>query len=204
MAVGKSTIAPLLAKRLGIADYLGQGFHGLDNEPLSPRQLWADRVLSVLRKPSLFGAAVRLYRGAAKGRIGFALNLCRRDRFVSLAARAASGVVAGGPVHAVAQAGAWVEQDMTPLISHLSLADVYVRLSAEPAEVTRRLSTREYFPREYVDRHEDWIQRYDRSVLEMLSSVDRPMVEVSANEPPEMVAEAIVSRLGSMGYVELA
>ncbi|MGH8872903.1 MAG: hypothetical protein ACRDWS_13100, partial [Acidimicrobiia bacterium] len=117
MAVGKSTIAPLIATRLGISDYMGQGFHGLDNQPLAKRQLTADRIWSVLRKPVLFAEAVRLQDAPAKERIAFALNLCRRDRFVAMAARSASGVVAGGPVHAIAQITAWIEQDLTPLIS---------------------------------------------------------------------------------------
>ena len=198
MAVGKSTIAPLVARRLGIADYQGQGFHGLDNEPLTSGQLWSDRILSVFRRPGLFISAARRDRGDVKMRIGFALNLCRRDRFVAMAARTASGVIGGGPVHAIAQRGAWVETDLTPLGRKVTRADVYVRLVTDPTEVQRRLPTREYFPKEYVDRHGEWIQRYDEMVLAMLADLGRPIVEVDANEAPEVVAEAIATALGPL------
>jgi hypothetical protein len=204
MAVGKSTIAPLLARRLGIADYQGQGFHGLDNQPLTAAQLWSDRLWSVFQRPALFANAARLHEGTARERTTFALNLCRRDRFISMAARAPSGVVAGGPVHAIAQMGAWIERDLTSLGRQVTKADVYVRLSADPAEVTRRLSTRTHFPQEYVDRHEHWIKRYDQSVIAMLNLIERPVVEVSANEAPEIVAEAIATALGPLMGAEIA
>jgi hypothetical protein len=198
MAVGKSTIAPIVAERLGIADYRGQGFHGLDNQPLTSGQLWADRILSVLRRPGLFVSAARRDKGDAKMRVGFALNLCRRDRFVSMAARAASGVIAGGPVHAIAQRGAWIETDLTPLGKKVTRADAYVRLIADPTEVQRRLSTREYFPQEYVDRHGEWIERYDEMVTVILAGLDRPVVEVNADDAPEIVAEAVAAGLGPL------
>lgn len=199
MAVGKSTIAPLLAKSLGIAEYMGQGFHGLDNQPLTKRQLVADRFLSVLRKPGLFARAIRMHHASVKERIAFALNLCRRDRFVALAARSASGVVASGPVHAIAQLGAWIEQDLTDLGTHVTRADVYVRLGADPVEVARRLASRdETFPREFVDRHGDWIERYDRAVTKMLTTIERPVVEASTDESPDRDVLDIVTRLGHL------
>jgi hypothetical protein len=198
MAVGKSTIAPLVAQRLGIADYQGQGFHGLDNQPLTAGQLWSDRVLSVVRRPGLFVSAARQDKGDAKMRIGFALNLCRRDRFVSMAARTASGVIGGGPVHAIAQRGAWIEKDLARLGERVTRADVYVRLLADPAEVKRRLSTREGFPREYVERHHEWIERYDRMVRAIVADLGRPVVEVNADEAPESVAEAVIAGLGPL------
>jgi hypothetical protein len=198
MAVGKSTIAPLVAQRLGIADYQGQGFHGLDNQPLTAGQLWSDRVLSVVRRPGLFVSAARQDKGDVKMRIGFALNLCRRDRFVAMAARTASGVIGGGPVHAIAQRGAWIETDLTPLGRQVTRADVYVRLVADPAEVQRRLSTREHFPQEYVDRHGEWIERYDEMVTAILADLGRPLVEVDANDAPEIVADSVSAGLGPL------
>jgi cytidylate kinase len=198
MAVGKTTIAPLVAERLGIAHYQGQAFHGLDNTPLSRRELRADRVLSVLRNPRLFVSTMRLHTGSAKERLGFALNICRRDRFASQAAAAATGIVASGPVHALCQLSAWIRRDMTGLAPLITPADVYVRLKADPAEVTRRLSTRQEFPREYLDEHEDWMDRYDSLVDRMLAALDRPVIDVSANEAPETVAGEVAMRLAHL------
>jgi hypothetical protein len=198
MAVGKTTIAPLVAQRLGIAHYQGQAFHGLDNAPLTRGELGADRFLSVLRNPRLFVNTMRQHTGSPKERFGFALNICRRDRFASQAANAASGIVASGPVHALCQASAWIRQDMTGLAPLITPADVYVRLKADPAEVTRRLSTRQEFPREYLAQHQDWIGRYDVLVDRMLNALDRPVIDVSANEAPETVAGEVAMRLAHL------
>lgn len=202
MAVGKSTIAPIVAERLGIADYMGQGFHGLDNQQLSRIELWSDRVLSLLRKPGLFVRALSLHGGPVKARFVFALNLCRRDRFVFMASHSASGIVASGPVHSIAQTGTWIEANLTTLISQVTKADVYVRLTADPAEVAKRFSTRTYIPQQYIDRHEDWVERYDRTVTAMLAEIRQPVVDVSADGAPEAVAEAIVRGLDRLNGLE--
>jgi hypothetical protein len=87
---------------------------------------------------------------------------------------------------------------MTGLAPLITPADVYVRLKAEPAEVTRRLSTRKEFPLEYVAQHQDWIGRYDALVDRMLNALDRPVIEVSANEVPETVADQVALRLADL------
>jgi cytidylate kinase len=197
MAVGKTTVAPLVADRLGIAHYQGQAFHGLDNEPLTGGDIAVDRVVSVVRNPALFFGTLRAHNGSAKERFGFALNICRRDRFAAMASAESSGVVASGPVHALCQLSAWIRQDMTQLAPHLTRADVYVRLSADAAEVTRRLSTRKEFPLQYVAEHEDWIDRYDEAVARMLARLDRPVIEVSADADPTAVADDIADRLAT-------
>jgi hypothetical protein len=115
-----------------------------------------------------------------------------------MAARTASGVIGGGPVHAIAQRGAWIEKDLARLGERVTRADVYVRLLADPAEVKRRLSTREGFPREYVERHHEWIERYDRMVRAIVADLGRPVVEVNADEAPESVAEAVIAGLGPL------
>ena len=195
MAVGKTTVAPLVAERLGIAHYQGQAFHGLDNKPLTTPQLWMDRVLSGVRNPRLFAKVLKLHNGSAKERLTFALNICRRDRFASLAAASANGILASGPVHALCQLSAWIQQDMTGLAPHITRADVYIRLFADAAEVTRRLATRSEFPRQYVAEHENWIERYDVVVNRFLAKLDRPVIDVAANEAPALVASEVALRI---------
>ena len=51
--IGKSTVMPLVAERLGINHYLGQAFHDLNGNELSTLQEWADRALSIARNPGL-------------------------------------------------------------------------------------------------------------------------------------------------------
>ena len=202
MAVGKSTVAPLVAERLGIAHYQGQAFHGLNNKPLSAGEQWVDRLWSVLRNPMLFVSVLSARGGSQKHRLSFALNMCRRDRFAALAASSASGLIESGPVHALCQEAAWQhrwgERNIASFAAHIVPADCYVRLSADPVEVTRRLSTREYFPREYVAAHGDWIDRYDDMVNEMLAELDRPVIEVDADAGPEAVADEVTSRLTTL------
>jgi shikimate kinase len=202
MAVGKTTVAPLVADRLDIAHYQGQAFHGLDNEPLTGWQLSADRVVSVVRNPRLFVGTLRAHNGSAKERFGFALNICRRDRFAAMASAGADGVVASGPVHALCQLSAWIREDMTALAPLITRADIYVWLYADAAEVTRRLSTRKEFPLQYVAEHEDWIDRYDDAVTRMLARLDRPVIDVSADADPTVVADEIASRLANRFEVE--
>ena len=202
MAVGKTTVAPLVAERLGIAHYQGQAFHGLDNGPLSGGQLAVDRFVSVVRNPRLFVGTWKAHNGTIKERLGFALNICRRDRFASMAAKASSGVVASGPVHALCQLSAWIREDMTQLAPHITRADVYVNLSADPDEVARRLSTRKEFPAEYVAVHQDWIERYDDAIDRMLQRLDRPVMDVSADASPAAVAEEIATRLTDLTQAE--
>lgn len=198
MGVGKTTVTPLVAERLGIPYYRGQAFHGLDDEPLTTVEMWVDRALSVLRNPALAIAAMRSHEGNLAENLNFALNTCRRDRLEARASRAGRGVVESGPVHAICQVAAWLERDLSHLADHIHRADVYVRLSATPEEVTRRLDGRNQLPAEYIAKHQDWIVRYDQGVDRMLERLGRPVITVDANVDPGAVADAIVSALAPL------
>ena len=195
MGVGKTTVTPLVAERLGATSYRGQAYHGLDDEPLSTTELWVDRIISVARNPRLALAAARAFPGSRRQAVNFALNTCRRDRLEARAARSGGGVIESGPVHAISQMSAWQHHDMSVLAGYIHKADVYVRLEATPEEVTRRLDSRRQLPPEYIDLHDQWIERYDACVDEMIARLGRPLVVVDANDEPGVVADHIVSAL---------
>jgi adenylate kinase family enzyme len=198
MGVGKTTVTPLLAAKLDIPYYRGQAFHGLDDQPLTTPQIWADRTLSLVRNPRLAVAAMRAHDGSITENINFALNTCRRDRLEARAARAGQGIVESGPVHAICQVAAWIELDLSELGDHIHRADVYVRLRASDDVVTRRLDGRGQLPPWLIDRHHDWITRYDENVDRMLARLERPVLEIDANDNPETVVERIAKAIAPL------
>lgn len=195
MAVGKTTVAPLVADRMGIPFYRGQGFHGLDDQPLGTTQTYMDRVAAVVRNPRLTVGALGAVGGTGREKLNFALNLARRDRLEARGARRGGGIVESGPVHAICQYAAWARDDLTELGRLIHHADVYVRLHAPPEVVTRRLAARGGMPEQYVAVHGDWVERYDEYVNSILAVVSRPVVDVDANQPPQQVANEIVTAL---------
>lgn len=195
--VGKTTLEPLVAAGLGINHYPGQKRHGFQGEPLTPAQVWVGRLRSVAENPTLLYAAWRAHRGTPKERVRFALDMCRRERMARRAAVLGSGVVSSGCVHALCAASANTDTDLTGLVSLTTFADVYVRLSGEPADTTGRLAGRQGISPGELAGHRDLQASYQRYADSILDRVDRRVVEVTVHGPPEQVADVIVSRLGS-------
>jgi len=196
--VGKSTVEPLLADRLGIAYYPGKKRHDLVGRPQSSVQVWINRFWSVLSNPSLALAAIRLHDGSTTDRWRFAFDICRRERAAARARRLGSGVLASGPVHALCMMSGDRGGDVSSIIPHVTRADVYVRLHAEPADVTRRLAGRLGQPLTELVSHESWMSVYESAASRIASVLERPMLEVRADGSPSDVAEAIAERIGQL------
>ena len=197
-AVGKSTIGPILAARLGIPHYAGQGFYGLNGEPLGAGQIRADRLISAIADPGLTIAALRIQGGPLRSRVSFALTTARRERFARHAVAIGSGVLSSGPVHWLCQESTRYQRDLTGLLPRVVLSDVYVRLSADPEVVTRRLEGRGGKTESRVAEHPLWIDRYQGFADQILASIGRPVLAVVANGPAEDAADEIVTRLAAV------
>jgi hypothetical protein len=194
-AVGKSTVAPLLARRLGVPHYAGQGFYRLDGTPMTRMQIWGDRVISTITDPVLTLATLRAQGGDLPDRLSFALTTTRRERFARQAVRTDGGVFSSGPVHWLCQESTRYETDLTGLVPRVVHSDVYVRLIADPKVITRRLETRGGKTESRIVEHPQWVERYEMFASRALRVVDRPVIEVAADAAPEVVAEEIMRRL---------
>jgi hypothetical protein len=193
--VGKTTLEPLVAARLGIIHYPALKRHGFEGEPLTPAQVWATRAGSALRSPRLLFSSLRAHRGTAKERLRFALDMCRRERIARRAADLGSGVVASGSIHALCAASANTDTDLTTLAGLITLADVYVRLSASPADTTGRLAARQGISPDELHAHAELQQSYQQYADSILQGLERPVVEVTVEGSPEHVADVIASRI---------
>lgn len=105
------------------------------------------------------------------------------------------GVVASGTVHALCAASANTHNDLTRLVSHVTLADRYVRLAGEPGEMTRRLAGRQGITSEELEGHRELQERYQSYADSIFARIDRVVVDVVAHGSPQQVAEDIVARL---------
>ena len=193
--VGKTTVEPLVAERLGVVYYEGRKRHGFQGEELSGWRLWSNRAWSVLRDPGLAIAATAIHPGSARERAWFTMDIIRRERNAARSARLDSGVVASGPIHALCMMSGSTGADVTSLLSHLTKADVYVRLDADPSVVTLRLAHRLGQNPDELGEHQDWMAKYRAASTQILAAVNRPVVEVEADAPPEEVASNVASRL---------
>jgi hypothetical protein len=193
--VGKTTVEPLLAERLGIAYYSGKKRHDLRGRPQSRLGVAAARVWSVVSHPFLAWAAMRALDEGPRDRLRFAVDLCRRQRAAARAHRLGSGVVASGPVHALCMMSGGSDRDIRKIVRHLTPADVYVRLHADPAVVTRRLAGRLGQSVEDLVQHESWMREYENASIRISTAMRRPIVDVNAEGSPEDLADEIVDRL---------
>jgi hypothetical protein len=193
--VGKTTVEPLVSERLGIAYYSGKKRHDLSGRPQSRMQVTASRLWSVASHPILALAAIRAQDGKPKERIRFAVDLCRRERAAARAHRLGSGVVASGPVHALCMMTGGTDRDIKNVVRHLTPADVYVRLHADPAVVTRRLAGRLGQSAGDLGGHESWMREYEQASIRISTAMHRPIIDVAADGSPEEVAGDIVDRL---------
>jgi hypothetical protein len=109
-----------------------------------------------------------------------------------------SGVFSSGPVHWLCQESTRYQRDLTGLLPRVVLSDVYVRLSADPEVVTRRLEGRGGKTESRVAEHPLWIDRYQGFADQILASIGRPVLAVVANGPAEDAADEIVTRLAAV------
>jgi hypothetical protein len=193
--VGKTTIEPLVAARLGIAYYHGRKRHGIHGEAVKGWKLWSGRIWSVIRRPGLSIAAVTTHPGSWKERAWFVMDICRREWNLAQASHMGSGVIASGPIHAMCMMSAATGADLSSILPHVTKADVYVRLGADPAEVTRRLAGRLGQLATDLDRHVDWIAEYEAASGRALQALDRQSIDVEADASPNQVADEVARRI---------
>lgn len=189
--IGKSTVAPLVAERLGINHYLGQAFHDLDGNELSTLQEWADRALSVARNPGLAVEAMGARNDTVRAGLRFALNACRRDRFAARAAQRGSGVIESGPLNSLIQASASYRRNLTALHSRIFTSDIYVRLMSTADEVARRLRNRGGVSESRIAEHHGWVARYEAAADGVLDRVPSPVLEIDASAAADQLAGSI-------------
>ena len=189
--VGKTTVEPLVAERLGISYYPGRKRHGVHGEPVGGWRLWSGRLWSMLRRPGLSIAALGAHHGSARERAWFAMDICRRERNAARSRRLGDGVVASGPLHALCMMMGATGSDVSAVLRRVTPADVYVRLEADPDVVTQRLAGRLGQPETELNRHQEWMGRYEEASADLLRRVGRPLIEVRADGAPEQVANEI-------------
>jgi hypothetical protein len=194
-AVGKSTIGPILASSLGLPHYAGQGYYNINGEPLSRSQIWADRVISIFADPGLTLASIRAPVDLLQDRVSFTLTTTRRERFARRVRARGMGVLSSGSVHWLCQESTRFEADLSGLLPKIAVSDVYVRLSADADEITRRLEERGGKTPSRVAEHHAWIGRYQGYADKILGRINRPVMEVAADEEPEAVVQRIVAHL---------
>lgn len=194
--VGKTTLEPMVAKRLGLQYHPNRKRHALNGEPLTPGRVWLQRLGLMARNPRLFVRAAMTMNGSARLRLRFAFDLCRRER---LARRASTrgGVVASGTLHALCAASANHHVDLSALLSIVSPADMYVLLVIEPEEASRRLAGRltESGLDANVEDHAEFQKRYDSCVAAAEKRITSPILQVDAAGPPERVVDEVVSSI---------
>jgi hypothetical protein len=193
-AVGKSTLGPLVASRLGVPHYFGYGFRSLDGDRLTRRQHQSDLLKAVASHPHLFVRALRARRGAVRPRLAFALNTCRRHRRVR---RLPSGdaVISGGQVHGLCQEVQLFGTDVTALATHVVRLDLYVLLHAPTVEIGRRFKSRQRLDELEDRQHAAGVERYMEAAAVALELVGRPHLRVRADGSPEVVADEVASRI---------
>ena len=196
--VGKTTLEPMVAKRLGLEYHPNRKRHALNGEPLTPGRVWLQRLGVMARNPRLFVRAATAMKGGARLRLRFALDMCRRERLAHHAATR-GGVVASGTLHALCAASANHQVDLSPLLSIVSPADFYVLLVIEPEEATRRLAGRlfESGLDAKVEDHAGFQRRYDSCVAEVEKRLTSPILRVEAGGPPERVVDEVVSSINA-------
>lgn len=195
-AVGKTTVAPIVAALLNLPAYRGQAFHGFDGAPLTERQKQLDRVLSVVRYPRLAYCAFGLDNRCVRRRIDFALNMCRRNRFAARAAQT-GGVIESGPMHGLCQISANVGFDavsLWPLVVH---ADVYVWLRANPDLVADRLRERQPDTARSAT-HPARVVRYEEHIARIVADIDRPVIAVTCNDLPDRAAVQAAGQISQL------
>jgi hypothetical protein len=193
--VGKTTVEPMVAQRLGVVYYEGRKRHGFQGEELSGLRLWSNRAWSVVRDPGLAIAAMAIHPGSARERAWFTMDIIRRERNAARASRLDSGVLASGPVHALSMMSGSTGVDVSPLLSHVTKADVYVRLHAAPDVVTARLARRLGQSSDELTRHQEWMAKYDAASEQILAGIDRPFIDVEADATPAEVTAEIATLL---------
>lgn len=193
--VGKTTVEPLVADRLGITYYPGRKRHGFDGEPLSTWRVWTGRIAAVAHSPRLSLATMARGDGSPADRVRLAADLARRNRAARRAALLGSGVLASGPVHALSMMGSATGNGPARLARLVHRADVYVVMRAQPEVITRRLAGRLTVSEAELVDHGDWVRRYERAADRVLSEISRPAVSVDAGPAPEEVADEVASLL---------
>lgn len=196
--VGKTTVEPLVADRLGIEYYPGKKRHGFDGEPLPPWRVWTGRAVAVAQNPRLSRRSIAIHNGSPSERARFALDMARRARIGQRAAGLDSGILASGPVHGLSMIAASTGVDVRPLIELAAVSDIYVVLHADPIEITRRLAGRLEAVGEELTGHEDWVGRYEDAARMILSAIALPTFEVNADAAPEEIAEEVAGLLSPL------
>jgi hypothetical protein len=140
MGSGKTTIAAIVAERTGLQHVPAQGAHRADAQPLSPTELRLDRFLAVMAAPRLFAAAIGDHHGPWRSRLSFAFLTCRRARRIR---QISSGVVDGGPLHALAQEVEKHGGDYSRTARRLPTPTIYVELRVPPEQRAIQLEQRD-------------------------------------------------------------
>jgi hypothetical protein len=203
-AVGKTTLGPLVAERLGSEHHYG-------NAPLGPRGQRVSRIrkhvallTALVSQPTLFRHAMKVEATNLKSRLVFAGNICRRNA-QARRIRAECAVISGGVVHALCQEVEMCGRDATSLSAHVHHSQMYVVLTLPTAEVVRRFSSRHERLGRGPDRrdsflldaemHQDAVARYVNAAVEVLSRIDVPVIWVGAEGTPGQVADRVVAEI---------
>lgn len=195
--VGKSTLEPLIAARLGIGLYAGGKRQDIDARDLPPWQVWRSRFSAISTNPVLFAGAYRRVPSSMRHRAWFAMDICRREQNARRAERRGEGVLASGPLHALGQGSARFNADLSRLATRITTADLYVWLRLDPDMAAQRLADRRKVGLERIGDHRGWTTRYENVTESALALVAAPVVEVDATGPVEEVVNLAVGQIRS-------
>lgn len=199
MAVGKSTVSRAVAERLGLPIYDGIGFRGNDGKPMSASRLVTDRVISVMRAGTLSLSATTLYPGSLGRRIGFGVNLARREA-IRRRAKYRGGVLDSGPLHALCRSTASRGRDLTSLAVGMGVPDVCILLSVAPEVVVRRFEVRRGSADDVpLAVRAEKVRRYNEAAVRLEGRLGCPVVTIDASEPVQIVVDRVVTAAAAVG-----
>lgn len=180
---GKSTLAPRLARRLGLSFFAGQGFHNLHGAPFIGVEAWKQRSYSIIRNPRLCAQAVLMKADVdTRRRFDFALNLCRRNLVAHQIRKTRGGVVDSGPAHGLCQFASSTAIDVVRLARLTIPADAYIRLHADPSTLIRRLALRDSSVSRKHDPYLDSLERYQAALSLVLEAHHQPVINIPVDD----------------------
>jgi thymidylate kinase len=203
-AVGKSTIGPIVAERLGVHHYAGIWWRTLGGCPVSDPRRRVRLIVAIASSASLFLRAFVLRGGAAKARFSYAANICGRN-YMTRYVVSVGGVISGGTAHGICEQIQVYGSKVETLARHVQRTDFYIVLHARTEDIRQRFTKRQVRPGRVIDElearlltpkfHDEGVARYVEAVPEVLGHLGGTIICVEATGSPTDIADRVVARI---------